>query len=84
VLIKIVGFCAIVTTVISLIPQIIRTHKTHSVEDVSLWMLIDFLLNAVLWIVYGVLIGSREVLVANILMGIFSVWLLVLKFYYGK
>ena len=81
-LIKIIGFLAAFTSTISLIPQVIQSFKTKSVNDLSIWMLWNFLFSSILWLVYGMMIASFAVISANFIMTLFSVWILILKFKY--
>jgi len=67
-LVNIIGFLAAFTSTISLIPQIIKMFKTHSVEDISTGMVINFLATSALWTVYGFMITSWSVFICNILM----------------
>lgn len=83
-LIKIIGFLATFTSTISLIPQLIQSYKTKSVNDISIWMLWNFLFSSVLWLIYGIMINSFAVSIANVIMTMFSLWTLVLKLQYDK
>ena len=84
VVITIVGFIASFTSVISLIPQIIKSYKTKSVSDLSFLMLVNFLICSISWTLYGILIDDLSVLATNIVMTIFSFILLVFKIRYAK
>jgi MtN3 and saliva related transmembrane protein len=81
-LLMFIGFIALSTSTISLLPQIYRTYKTKSVEDISLLMLINFLVCSISWIVYGILTDTISVWLTNCIMTIFSIVLLVLKLKY--
>lgn len=83
-LIDIVGFVATITSVISLIPQIILSYKTKSVGDLSILMLTNFLICSLSWVYYGILINATSVWVTNVIMTIFSLMLLVMKLKYAK
>ncbi len=80
--IKTVGFLAATTSTISLVPQILHSFKTRSVKDLSIWMLWNFLLSSVLWCLYGSMLGSAAVICTNVIMSVFSVWLIILKYKY--
>ena len=83
-MIEIFGFIASFTSVISLIPQIIKSYQTKSVTDLSLLMLINFLICSISWTIYGILIEAISVWATNIIMTIFSFILLVFKLQYDK
>ena len=81
-LIKIIGFLPAFTSTISLIPQLVQSYRTKSVNDLSIWMLWNFIISSVLWLLYGMMISSYAVLVTNLIMVLFSVWILALKLKY--
>jgi len=47
------------------VPQILKIHRTRSVEDVSLWMLLQFSLGIFLWLLYGIHIQDEILIVSN-------------------
>ena len=79
---EIIGMFATITSILSLVPQIIKTSKTKSVHDLSFLMVLNLLCTSVLWFIYGLMIESLSVIVANVILTIFSVWLLYLKVIY--
>lgn len=83
-LVNIIGFLAAFTSTISLIPQITKMLKSHSVNDVSLGMIINFLLTSVLWIAYGFMITSWSVCLTNIIMLAFAIIMFWLKIKYSN
>jgi len=44
-----IGFLAAFTSTISLIPQIYKTYKLKSSQDLSYLMLVNFLITSILW-----------------------------------
>ena len=78
------GFLAALLTTIAFLPQLYKTWKTKSADDVSLIMLILFITGLTCWIIYGLKINSIPILVANIITFIFNSSLLVLKITYSK
>jgi len=48
------------------IPQIAKIYRTESVADVSLFMLLQFSLGVFLWLLYGIHIQDRIVIVSNV------------------
>ncbi len=59
------GFVAGTLTTLAFIPQVYKTWKTGSTEDISLAWLVLFVTGMVLWLAYGFLIGATPVIVAN-------------------
>ena len=63
---KIIGFTAAFLTMFGFGPQIIKMHKTNSVENISLLTLIQFSVGVLLWIIYGVYLRDIVIISANI------------------
>ena len=78
------GFLAALLTTIAFLPQLYKTWKTKSADDVSLIMLILFIIGLFCWIIYGLKINSIPILVANIITFIFNFSILILKIVYRK
>jgi MtN3 and saliva related transmembrane protein len=62
---EIVGFAAAALTMFGFVPQILKIHRTKSVEDVSLPMLLQFSLGVFLWMLYGLYLKNMALIVAN-------------------
>ena len=73
------GFLAALLTTIAFLPQLYKTWKTKSADDVSLIMLILFITGLLCWIIYGLKINSVPILVANIITFTFNFSILILK-----
>ena len=78
------GFSAALLTTIAFLPQLYKTWKTKTAEDVSLVMLILFITGLICWIIYGLKINSIPILTANIITFIFNFSILILKITYSK
>ena len=78
------GFTAALLTTIAFLPQLLKTWQSKSAEDVSLIMLFLFITGLICWIVYGLMIHSTPILIANIITFIFNFLILVLKTIYSK
>ena len=78
------GFLAALLTTIAFLPQLYKTWKTKSADDVSLIMLILFITGLICWIIYGYKIDSIPILVANVITFIFNFSILILKITYTK
>ena len=59
------GLLAGTLTTAAFVPQVLKTWRTRAAGDVSLAMFLILALGVGLWVVYGSLIGSAPVLVAN-------------------
>lgn len=80
----IIGTIAAVCTTISLVPQLIRVWSRKSAKDISLEMFLLFSAGVLLWFIYGVMIHSLPVEVANGISFIFSLTILVLKLCFDR
>ena len=78
------GFLAALLTTLAFLPQLYKTWKTKSADDVSLIMLIVFLTGLIFWIIYGLKINSIPILIANIITFVFNISILILKITYSK
>jgi len=76
------GYAGIFTGVSFMLPQVYRTYKTKSVEDISWGMLLLFLANCLVWIGYGILLPAFAALVTNAIALVVVLFQIVLKFAY--
>jgi MtN3 and saliva related transmembrane protein len=73
--IEFIGLCAAFLTTASFLPQVYKTWKTKDVSGLSLPMLSMFFTGVVLWLIYGLLLKSPSLILAN---GITTVSILLL------
>lgn len=78
------GSIAFFTSVIGLLPQIIKATQTRSTQDISMMMLVNYLICAIAWIIYGGCSNSIFVLSSNILGSLSSLILIFLKLSFDK
>ena len=64
-LVDIVGYAATLVGTCLMLPQVYKSLKTKSVEDVSWGMLVMYFLNCSLWLVYGLLIAAVPLTITN-------------------
>lgn len=76
------GFAAGTLTTIAFVPQFLKTWRSRSAQDVSLGMLVTFWTGVLCWLVYGLLIQSQPVILANAITLILTGAILVLKVKY--
>ena len=60
-----IGLIAAVCTTVSFVPQLIRVWRLRSAREISLTMFLVFSLGTFLWLLYGILIRSLPVILAN-------------------
>ena len=60
------GKLAFVTTLIGLIPQIVKAHKTKSMGDVSMFMLLNCWVCAFAWLAHGLYVSDFDLIWSEI------------------
>ncbi|HYQ73043.1 MAG TPA: SemiSWEET transporter [Gammaproteobacteria bacterium] len=76
---NIIGTLAGTLTTIAFIPQVVRTWKTRSAQDISLFMFLLFSCGVLLWLIYGFLLHALPIILANGITLALSTSILVLK-----
>ncbi|SFZ78932.1 SemiSWEET family sugar transporter [Chitinimonas taiwanensis] len=74
------GFC----TTAAFLPQVIRVWRTRRADDISLGMYLLFVSGTILWLVYGLMIGSLPVVLYNIITSLLAGAVLLLKLYFER
>lgn len=59
------GLCAGALTSGAAIPQVMRTWRTKSARDISMWQLVLLSLGMLLWLGYGLSVGDLPLILAN-------------------
>ncbi|HCR85049.1 MAG TPA: hypothetical protein DIV86_00045 [Alphaproteobacteria bacterium] len=62
---EIIGTIAAIFTTISFIPQAVKVVKTNDTKSISKAMYICFSFGVFMWLIYGIMIESFAVIVAN-------------------
>jgi MtN3 and saliva related transmembrane protein len=78
-----VGLVAGILTTIAFVPQVRHTWQTKSAKDISLRMFLLFCTGVLLWLIYGYLIQSLPVMLANGVTLVLSGAILVMKLKWG-
>ena len=82
--VDIYGYFAAILTTAAFLPQLIKALKTKKVDDVSLTTLIMFIIGVLSWIIYGYIIASTPILIANLITLILNFLILISKIYFSK
>lgn len=80
--IDVLGYVAGILVVISLLPQFIKSWKTKSTRDISLWRYIIYTVGLILWVTYAIIIKNGPVALTNSVGLILAVSILYLKLKY--
>jgi MtN3 and saliva related transmembrane protein len=78
----IIGYLAAFGTTISFLPQAIKTIQTKNTSGISLPMYTLFTTGTLFWLIYGIMSGSLQVAIANVITFIFASIILVYKIKY--
>ena len=81
-IIMVSGIIAFITSFIGLLPQIVKSCKTRSTQDLSMMMLINYLICSLAWIIYGSSTDSFFVISSNVVGLVVSLLLILLKRHY--
>ena len=80
--IDLIGFAAAFCTTTAFVPQLLRVVKLKSARDISLGTFLMFSTGVALWLFYGLYVGSKPVIAANLVTLALSVSILALKLRY--
>ena len=75
----VLGYTAAIFATGSFVPQVIKTWRTRSAEDLSYVMLVTHIIGMLLWLVYGFMLGATPIVVANTIAVLLDVALVALK-----
>jgi len=78
-IVNITGSLAGGLTTIAFIPQVVRTWKTRSAQDISLFMFLLFSCGVMLWLIYGIMLQALPIILANGITLTLSTSILALK-----
>ena len=76
------GYVAAVFATGSFVPQVVKTWRTRSAEDLSWLMLFTHVLGLSLWLAYGIALGAAPIIAANAIGVLLDIALIVLKLRY--
>ena len=79
---EIIGLIAASLTTAAFVPQVYKTWKTKSVDELSLTMYLVFFTGIVLWLTYGIFINSLSIILANTITGLLVLLLIYFKLKY--
>ncbi|TXT26009.1 MAG: hypothetical protein FD134_717 [Gallionellaceae bacterium] len=74
-----IGYPAAFLTTVAFVPQAWQSWRTRDLSGISLPMYALFTAGVVLWLAYGVVIGSAPIIIANTVTLVLASVVLVLK-----
>ena len=76
---EVIGLSAAFLTTSAFIPQIYKIYKEKNADSISLTMYIILFTGVILWFVYGVLIGSLSIIIANGVTALLQLSIIIFK-----
>ncbi|MDC0932882.1 SemiSWEET transporter [Arcobacteraceae bacterium] len=76
---ELVGYAAASLTTVAFIPQAHKVYKTNETKDLSLTLFVTFSLGVFMWLIYGVLLDSIPMVIANTMTLSLSLYILYKK-----
>ena len=76
---NLVGYAAAVLTTVAFVPQALKSWQTRDLSGVSLPMYSLFTAGLAMWFVYGVMLGSWLIIIANAITIVLASVVLTLK-----
>jgi len=74
-----VGLIAAFCTTFAFIPQVVQLYRTRVTTGISLGMYCIFTTGVFLWLIYGIIISSPSLIIANTLTFVFAFSVLIMK-----
>jgi MtN3 and saliva related transmembrane protein len=78
-----VGYIAATLTTAAFLPQVLKIWKSKSTKDLALPTLLSFILGVGMWLIYGLLVKSIPVIIANAVTLVLNLVILRFKLKYG-
>ncbi len=80
---EVFGYLAATLTTISFVPQVVQVWRSKHTKDISLGMYSIFTVGIAVWLVYGIMLGSMPIIIANSVTIILAGSVLAMKLKYG-
>ena len=76
---EVIGLSAAFLTTSAFIPQVYKIYKEKKAEGISLTMYLILFIGVILWFVYGILIGSLSIIIANGVTALLQLSIIIFK-----
>lgn len=76
------GYLAGTMSTLVFLPQVIKTWKTKSAKDISIYMFVFATISVIMWLIYGLLIQNGSIIYTNGAILVLSIIMLYFKFRY--
>lgn len=78
-----IGTIAAILTTTAFVPQVWQIWKTRHTHDISLGMYVAFTCGVALWLLYGILLASWPIIIANAITTCLAGTVLFMKLRFG-
>ena len=82
--VTVIGSIAATCTTAAFVPQVVRVWRLKSAQDISVVTFLAFSVGMAIWLVYGLLIDSLPVILANAVTLVLSLTIVALKLNYER
>jgi MtN3 and saliva related transmembrane protein len=82
--VELIGGVAAVCTTAAFVPQLVRVWKLRRAEEISAATFLLFAFGTAVWLVYGLLLGSLPIILANAVTVGIAAAILALKFKWDR
>lgn len=79
-----VGYLAGICTTLSIIPQLLHTYRHKSVGDLALTMYLIGFLGTLLWLVYGIIMMLKAIILTNMVSMVLIGLIIFMKIHYEE
>ncbi|MFP3022143.1 MAG: SemiSWEET family sugar transporter [Wolbachia sp.] len=79
---KCFGFIALISSLVGLLPQVYKSYVTKITCNISMLMLVNFVVCSFSWLIYGLYEGLTFIVLSNIVGLIINLTLIIQKCYY--
>ena len=76
---EIIGLLAAFLTTSAFIPQVYKIYKEKKADGISLTMYVILFIGVLLWLIYGILIGSLSIIIANGITSLLQLSIIIFK-----
>ena len=76
---EVIGLSAAFLTTSAFIPQVYKIYKEKNADGISLLMYIILFIGVILWFIYGILISSLSIVIANGITALLQLSIIIFK-----
>ncbi len=80
--VSVIGYAAAFFGTILMVPQTYKSYITKKVDDISMSMLVVYIINCTLWEAYGWMIDSNPIIICNFIALIIGIIQIFIKLKY--